>query len=69
MASTKQQKNPTDVVVEGIVQLLGVGALALLAGVSDEVGKIIVVIMAGIMLIWLMTHTTQLKTIVGKVGG
>lgn len=69
MATEKNQKTAPDVIIEGIVQLLGVGVLALLAGISDDVGHIIVVIMAGIMLMWMMTHTEQLKAIIGKVGG
>jgi hypothetical protein len=56
-----------DVIIKTIIELLGVGLLALIAGISDEVGNVMVVIMAGIMLIWLMTHSQQLQSIVGKV--
>lgn len=59
-------KTGEDVIITTIIQLLGVGLLALIAGISDDVGSIVVTIMAGIMLIWLMTHSTQLKAIVSR---
>jgi hypothetical protein len=68
-AATKPKGTSTgeDVIIKTIIELLGVGLLALVAGISDEFGNIMVVIMAGIMLIWLMTHAQELQKIVGKI--
>jgi hypothetical protein len=48
------------------VELVGVSLLALLASVSDEVGKLVVTIMVGVAILWALTHTSYLTKIVGK---
>ena len=59
----------SDIIVTTIIELLGIGLLALIAGISDQIGKIMVLIMSGILLIWMMTNSGLLTHIVGKVGG
>lgn len=57
------QQTGNGIVVTTAVELIGIGLLALLASVNDQVGNIIVIFMVGILLIWLMTHTSQLKSL------
>jgi hypothetical protein len=52
-----------DIVVTTAVELIGVGLLALLASVNDQVGTIIVIFMVGILIGWMLLHTSQLKNI------
>lgn len=56
-----------DIVVSTTVELLGVGIVALIAGISDEAGSTMVVFMAGLALIWFLMHVPQLQRIVGKL--
>lgn len=53
-----------DIVVTTAVELVGVGLFGILAGVSDDMGTVMVVIMWGILLGWLLTHTTDLGNMV-----
>jgi hypothetical protein len=56
-----------DVVTVTFVSLGGVALLSIFAGMSDDVGKIILIIMWGFMLGWLLLHTSELKTMVGAL--
>jgi len=47
-------------------ELIGVGLIAVIAGMSDAIGKIMVTLMVGFLLIWLMSNISQLQSIVGK---
>ena len=48
------------------VELVGISLLALLASVSDDIGKLIVTLMVGIAILWLITNTAFLSKIVSK---
>lgn len=48
-------------------QFVGVMIMAVLAGFDDRIGRIMVVIMAGFLLLWLLTNATLLQTLVGKL--
>lgn len=63
----KGQKPEHDALVSLFVQLLGVGTFALIAGMSDDMGTIIVIIMAGFMVVWAFTHADILKNLMGKL--
>jgi len=56
-ATVKKQQPGYDIVVTTAIELVGVGLLALLAGTNDNLGRIIIIIMAGWMLLWAMAHT------------
>jgi hypothetical protein len=43
-----------------MVELLGVGALALVAGIGPRIGKVVAIFMAGLMVLWLVLHATTL---------
>lgn len=65
MAAKKQSSQPGhDLLDTTAVQLVGVAVFTLLAGVSDDVGSVMVVIMWGIALGWFLLHTTQLADMV-----
>lgn len=68
MATKKPARQPgNDIVVTATVELLGVGLLALLAGVNRPLGNIVVIIMVGFLLGWLLIHTSQLQGWLKKV--
>lgn len=41
--------------------IISIGLIAVLAGVSDNLGKVLLVFMAGILLVWLMTNYTSVQ--------
>jgi len=53
-----------DIVVTTAGELIGVALLAILAGISDDLGSIIVILMWGFLLGWMLLHTQQLGTMV-----
>jgi hypothetical protein len=53
-----------DVVSTTAVQLVGVAVFTMLAGINDDMGSVMVVIMWGILLGWLLLHTTELGNMV-----
>lgn len=62
MATKKQPKQPgNDVVVTTTVELIGVGLLTLLAGVSKQLGSVVVIVMVGFLVGWLLINTTELQ--------
>jgi len=68
VATKKPARQPgNDIVVTATVELLGVGLLALLAGVNRPLGNIVVIIMVGFLLGWLLIHTSQLQGWLKKV--
>jgi hypothetical protein len=69
MATTKLSAPNTghDVVVTLTVELIGVGLLAIIAGMSDGLGRIIVALMGGFLLIALITNTAVLTTLSGRL--
>lgn len=62
MATTTAKSNQPgyDIVATTAFELVGVGLLALLAGTNDNLGRVIIVIMAGWIVLWLLSHTTTL---------
>lgn len=56
-----------ELIITTAVELLGVGAFTLLAGISDDMGSVMVVIMWGIVLGWALLHTSDLQNMVGKL--
>jgi VIT1/CCC1 family predicted Fe2+/Mn2+ transporter len=49
-----------DKVTGGVVIIGGIFIVTLLAGISEDLGRILVIIMAGFLLIWLMTGGSNL---------
>jgi hypothetical protein len=63
--ATKTAKQPgRDILTTTAVQLLGVATFTMLAGISDDMGSVMVVLMWGFALGWLLLHTTELGTMV-----
>lgn len=69
MATTKltQPNTGHDVVVTVTVELVGVALLAILAGMSDGLGKVIVALMAGFFFVFIITNVATLKGITGSI--
>lgn len=61
MAATQTGHN---VVTTTFVGLAGVGLFAIFAGMSDNVGKLLLLLMWGFVLGWLLLHTSQLASMV-----
>lgn len=66
MATTaKPKKQPgNDIITVTFVELVGVAVFTMLAGVSDDMGSVMVVLMWGILLGWMLLHTTELGNMV-----
>lgn len=60
MAAKTSNQPGYDIVVTTAFELVGVGLLALLAGTNDNLGRVIIIIMAGWIVLWLLSHTTTL---------
>jgi len=64
----KAVKQPgSDIVITTAIELLGVGVFTILAGVSDDMGSVVVVIMWGILLGWFLLHTSEFSKMVGSL--
>jgi hypothetical protein len=61
MATVTQKQPGADIVVTTAFELIGVGLLALLAGTNDNLGRVIIVIMAGWIVLWALSHTGVLS--------
>jgi uncharacterized membrane protein len=66
MAAAAKAQTGNDVVVTTAVELIGVALLSLLAGANNNLGSVIVLIMAGFLIGWLLMNTAKLQKIVGK---
>jgi hypothetical protein len=53
-----------DIVSVTLIELVGVALFAILAGMSDDMGKIVLIIMWGIVLGWALLHVSELQTLV-----
>jgi hypothetical protein len=62
-AKTKPQAGH-DIVTTTTVQLIGVAVFTLMAGINDDMGSVVVVIMWGIALGWFLLHTTDFAKMV-----
>lgn len=56
-----------DVVVTTAFELIGVGLMALLAGTSDNMGSIVVIVMVGFLIGWLIMNSGTLSKWVGNL--
>jgi hypothetical protein len=62
--STKQP-TASDVIFTVGVEALGVGLLAVLAGSNDDVGSLIVLFMAGLWLLFFVTDSKAVSSLLG----
>lgn len=51
------------VILDTAVEIIGVGLLALLAGASDDTGKLMVVFMTGLWAVFMVTHPDVISKI------
>jgi uncharacterized membrane protein len=65
MAAAKAQTG-NDIVVTTTVELIGVALLSLLAGANNNLGSVIVIIMAGFLIGWMLMNTSKLQSLVAK---
>lgn len=65
--SKPQQQSGYDVVVTTAFELIGVGLLSLIAGISDNVGHIVVIVMVGFLIGWMLLNTSTLAGWVGNL--
>lgn len=67
MATAKKTSNQPgyDIVVTTAFELVGVGLLALLAGTNDNLGRVIIIIMAGWIVLWALSNTGMLSKYFG----
>lgn len=55
--------NTGDVILGVSVELLVLGLAVGVAGVSDDVGSIMVVFMVGVLIAWMMAHVSILRAV------
>ena len=59
--ATKNSKQPGyDIIVTSAFELIGVGLLTLIAGTSDNVGSVVVLVMSGFVIGWLIINSGTL---------
>jgi hypothetical protein len=67
-AQKKQQQQPGyDIVVTTAFELIGVGLMSLLAGISDQMGTVVVLVMCGFLLGWLIINSGTLAKWVSNI--
>lgn len=49
------------------VELVGVALFGILAGINDDLGKVLVIVMWGFVLGWFLINAGQLKSMVSKI--
>lgn len=65
--SSNQPSSSHDVFVVILAEVIGVSILAIIADASDALGKVAVAIMAGWLLIFLMSNASDLNTWAAKL--
>lgn len=50
-----------------VVELIGVSALAFVANLGPNIGRVVTIFMVGILILWMITHASALAALVGKV--
>ena len=60
MATTTKQPG-SDIVVTTAFELIGVGLMALLAGINDQAGTVVVIVMVGFLIGWLLVNSSTLQ--------
>jgi hypothetical protein len=63
----KQQPDAHSLLITTLAELVGVSILAILADTSDTVGKVAVALMAGWLLIFLMTNAPFINSLTSKL--
>jgi hypothetical protein len=61
------QPSAHSVVITALAELIGISILAIFADTSDAIGKAAVAIMAGWLLIFLITNASWLQGLAGKL--
>ena len=56
-----------DIVLTTAVELVGVALMGILAGINDDLGKVLVIVMWGFVLGWFILNSAQLKSMVSKI--
>jgi hypothetical protein len=56
-----------DVVTTTVVQLIGISVFAIFAGMSDDLGTVMVVVMWGIVLGWFLLHTSDFAKVISPI--
>lgn len=59
MATKKQPGN--DIIVTTAFELIGVSLLTILAGINDQTGSVVVIVMVGFLLGWLLFNSKTLQ--------
>jgi hypothetical protein len=68
MATAQKPQQPgNEILITTCVQLIGVGLFGVMAGMSDGMGTVMVVMMWGFVLGWLLLNTTQLGNLVKDI--
>lgn len=65
--ATKAGQPGWDIATTTLVQLLGVGLFTILAGMNDDLGTVLIVFMWGLLIGWLLLHTSEISTMVGNL--
>lgn len=60
-ASGSDSANPLSMV---FVEVIGVGVLAGVASIGPRIGKILAIIMVGVLVLWFVTHATTLTKLI-----
>jgi hypothetical protein len=66
MAAKPAAQPGHDIVVTVAVELIGVSLMTLLAGTSDQMGSIVIIVMVGFALAWTLANTGFLEKYLGK---
>lgn len=66
MATAPKPQPGHEIVVTTAVELIGVSLMTLLAGTSDQMGNIVIVVMIGFALAWTLANTAFLEKYLGK---
>lgn len=64
MAATTASQPGHDLLDTTAIQLIGVATFTILAGINDDMGSTMVIVMWGFALGWFLLHTTQLSNMV-----
>ena len=66
--SSAPASTPTahSIVVQTTIELIGVGLMAIFAGINDGLGKVMLTIMVAFFVIWLIVNVAEFENIVKK---
>jgi hypothetical protein len=66
-AATKAPATAHGVVVELIIELVGVGLMGIFAGMGEGIGRLMLTLMVGFFIIWFLLNASEFAAIVKKV--